>query len=90
MRLLNALRLLVSGDPPVSGVAQGALYYDAVSGQPLFHNGATWNGFGEPGGFPDPAVTAYVRDGHQVMYFDHFTNDGVLTIAGTGTLIGVH
>ena len=90
MRLLNALRLLVTPDPPTGAVTAGAVYYDSTCAQPLFHDGIRWQGFGTPGGFPDPALTLWVRDGHQVMYFDHFTNDGILTIAGTGTLIGVH
>jgi hypothetical protein len=89
MKLLNTLLLLVRPSPPVTGVAPGAVYYDSSANEPRYSDGSTWNPFGQTG-FPDPLSTTFtVPDGRQVMYFDSFTNDGVLTISGTGYLVGI-
>ncbi len=91
MKLLNTLRLLVSGSPPVTGVGPGAVYYDSAAGEPRWNDGSQWNSFGGGSvGFPEDITTSYtVPDNRQVIYFDRFTNDGVLTINGTGTLVGM-
>jgi hypothetical protein len=89
MKLLSTLLLLVRSTPPTTGVAAGAVYYDSTEAEPRFHDGSNWNTFGEAG-FPDPIVSSFtVPNGRQVTYFDHFQNDGVLTISGTGTLVGI-
>lgn len=89
MKLLNTLRLLVRATPPSTGVSAGAVYHDATANEPRWHDGATWNSFGTVG-FPDPITTSFVvPDGKQVTYFDRFTNDGVLTITGSGYLVGI-
>ncbi len=94
MKLLNTLRLLVSGTAPSQGVAAGAIYYDSGTNEPKYHNGTQWNSFGGTGtgtiGFPEVSSPTYVvPDNRQVIYFDRFQNDGVLQITGTGTLIGM-
>lgn len=89
MRLLNTLLLLVRPTPPSSGVAAGSVYFDSSMGEPRWSDGATWNSFGSIG-FPDPITTSFtVPDAHQVTYFDKFQNDGVLTITGTGYIVGM-
>ena len=89
MKLLNTLRLLLSPTAPTAGATAGAVYYDSAQAQPLFNDGTTWAPFGVPG-IPDPIVTTFtVPDGRQVMYFDHFQNDGVLIINGSGYLVGI-
>jgi hypothetical protein len=88
VRLLNTLRLLVSGAAPTSGVAPGAVYYDSSDNTPRFYDGSQWVDFNRLG-FPDPANGVIIPDGRQVLYFDSFVNDGVLVINGTGRLIGV-
>jgi hypothetical protein len=78
MKLLNTLLLLARPQAPITGVAAGALYND----------GSAWNAFGQTG-FPEDILSTYtVPDNRQVTYFDRFQNDGVLTIVGTGTLVG--
>jgi len=89
MRLLNTLRLLVAGAAPSSGVGQGAVYYDSSDNAPRYYDGAQWVDFNQLG-FPDPANGVIIPDGRQVVYFDAFVNDGVVTIQGTGRLIGVN
>lgn len=89
MKLLNTLMLLVRPTPPVTGVGAGAMYHDATANEPRWHDGTNWNSFGSTG-FPEDLTSTYVvPDNRQVIYFDKFTNDGVLTIAGTGTLVGM-
>ncbi len=93
MRLLNTLLLLTRTSAPTTGVAAGAVYYDAANNEPKYHNGTAWMSFGGTGagtiGFPEDVTTTYVvPDNRQVTYFDRFQNDGVLNIQGTGTLIG--
>jgi hypothetical protein len=88
VRLLNVLRLLASSAAPQAGVAAGAVYYDMLAHEPVFHDGTTWNTFRQIG-FPDPVVAFTVPDGRQVTYFDKVTNDGVLTITGSGYLVGI-
>lgn len=89
MRLLNTLRMLVSSTPPAASVGEGEMYYDSRYREPRFHDGVHWVSIGQ-NGFEDPISTSFlVPDGRQIMYFDHFTNDGVLTILGNGSLVGV-
>lgn len=89
MKLFNTLRLLVRSSAPSTGVSAGAVYYDDLNAEPLYHDGSTWNTFGTTG-FPEVIhYTFTVPDNRQVMYFDSFQNDGVLTISGTGTLVGM-
>jgi N-acetylglucosamine kinase-like BadF-type ATPase len=88
VKLLATLRLLVSSVAPTGGATQGAVYYDSADNAPRYYDGTQWVDFNQLG-FPDPAIAAIVPDGRQVIYFDKFTNDGVLTINGTGTLIGM-
>jgi hypothetical protein len=87
MRLLNTLRLLVRASPPTTGVAPGAVYYDTTCVEPRYYDGASWQTFGEIG-FPQVTTAFVVPDGRQVTYFDQFRNDGVLTIEGSGVLVG--
>jgi hypothetical protein len=76
MKLLNTLLLLVKSTPPTT--AQ----------EPRWNDGTGWNSFGSTG-FPEDVTSTYtVPDNRQVTYFDRFQNDGVLTIVGTGTLVG--
>lgn len=88
MKLLNPLRLLTRSSAPSQGVEAGAMYFDTTVGAPRFHDGTQWVDVNQLG-FPDPATGVIVPDGRQVTYFDQFTNDGVLVINGTGTLIGL-
>lgn len=89
MKLLNALTLLVRSSAPTTGAGAGAIYYDSDTSQPRYHDGSTWNPFGS-GGFPEIVTDKFaVPDNRQVIYFDHFQNDGILTISGTGTLVGM-
>ena len=89
MKLLNTLLLLVKPSAPVTGVAKGAIYYDDSAGEPRWNDGIGWNSFGSTG-FPEDLTSTYtVPDNRQVIYFDRFTNDGVLQINGTGTLVGM-
>jgi hypothetical protein len=89
MRLLNTIRLLVKPDAPTTGVAQGALYYDSTREQTRVHDAIAWKD-ASPLGVPNPVTgVVYICDGREVTYFDRLVNDGVLTIEGTGTLIGV-
>jgi hypothetical protein len=88
MKLLNTLLLLVKSTPPTTGVGAGAVYYDASAQEPRWNDGTGWNSFGSTG-FPEDVTSTYtVPDNRQVTYFDRFQNDGVLTIVGTGTLVG--
>lgn len=89
MKLLSTLLLLVKSVPPTTGVAAGAVYFDSTNNEPRFNDGTNWNSFGTIG-FPDPISTTFtVPDARQVMYFDHFQNDGVLTITGSGYIVGI-
>jgi hypothetical protein len=89
MKLLNTLLLLVKPSPPTTGVAPGAVYYDSGANEPRYSDGTNWNSFGS-NGFPEDVTTTYVvPDNRQVIYFDRFQNDGILTITGTGTLVGM-
>lgn len=91
MRLLNSLRLLLKGDPPTTGVSQGAVYYDTVRDKVRVHDAADWRDVHQLG-VPNPisaTYPAFVPDGHQVLYFDVLRNDGVLTIEGNGTIVGI-
>lgn len=89
MKLLNTLLLFARATPPTTGVAAGAVYFDATANEPRYNDGANWNSFGSTG-FPEDITSTYVvPDNRQVIYFDRFQNDGILTIAGTGTLVGM-
>jgi hypothetical protein len=89
MRLLNTLRMLVSPTPPNAVVGSGEMYYDSRYREPRYHNGEQWVSIGQ-NGFEDPILTSFlVPDGRQIMYFDAFTNNGVITILGSGSLVGV-
>jgi hypothetical protein len=85
MRLLNALRLLVDPNPPAV-FYQGSVYFDSTVNEPRYYDGANWSSFGT--GVPDPVISYTVPAGRQVMYFDHITNNGVLSIEDTGYLVG--
>jgi hypothetical protein len=91
MKLLNTLLLLARPSAPTTGVAAGAVYYDTGGAQPLYYDGTSWSSFaGGAIGVPEVISGTYaVPDNRQVIYFDRFQNDGVLTITGTGTMVGI-
>lgn len=88
MRLFNLLRLLATPSPPTQGVAEGAVYYDTTLREPQYHDDTHWTAL-SPLGIANPILNVVVPTGRQVTYFDTITNDGVLTIEGTGTLVGI-
>ncbi len=92
MKLLSTLRLLTRPSAPTSGAEAGAIYYDTTAGKPLYNDGSQWTSFAgnSVAGYPQDVTDTYtVPDNRQVIYFDRFQNDGVITITGTGTLIGM-
>lgn len=88
MRLLNPLRLLVKTGAPTQGAAQGAVYYDAARDRMRARTATAWRDVDQVG-TPNPLGGAIITDGYEALYFDRIVNDGVLTIEGSGTLIGV-
>lgn len=88
MKLFSSLLLLVRPTPPSNNSA-GAVFYDSAATEPRWSDGSNWNSFGTVG-FPDPLTSSFtVPNNRQVVYFDKFTNDGVLTITGSGYIVGM-